>query len=390
MIRVQTGLERCIHEPEKWISGDRLGLLSNPASINSRFIHARFLIRHACKERLVALYSPQHGFFAEKQDNMIESSHMIDPAFGIPVFSLYGDTRRPTRDMLDSIDTLIVDLQDAGTRVYTFISTMAYCLEAAKAFGKRVIVLDRPNPIGGISVEGNCVSPDYSSFVGPEGLPMRYGLTMGELALFFNNIFHIHCDLTVVPMLGWGREMYYKNTGLPWIAPSPNLPTPDSAMVYPGQVLWEGTNVSEGRGTTQPFELFGAPFVDTEKILQSLEDDVLSGTVLRPVCFEPTSNKWREQPCWGFQIHVTKPDLYHPYRLTLMLIQAMLSHHSQTFEWKQPPYEYEYDRMPIDLLIGDKPLRNQLESFTPIDTMEASWQKELETFKTISRNYHLY
>lgn len=387
---VQTGLERCVEKPSQWIPGDRLGLLSNPASINSQYVHARLLISDIVKDRLVALYSPQHGFFGEKQDNMIESSHMIDPALGIQVFSLYGETRRPTEGMLEPIDTLVIDLQDAGTRVYTFISTMAYCMEAASAFGKKVIVLDRPNPIGGEIIEGNCVSREYTSLVSPLGLPMRYGMTIGELALYFNSQFDINCDLTVVPMKGWERRMYFRDTGLPWVAPSPNLPTPVSAMVYPGQVLWEGTNMSEGRGTTQPFEFFGAPYLDTEKILESLEPSLMSGIFLRPVCFEPTSNKWKGNPCNGFQIHITDKASYSPYKLTLSLIQAMLLNHPNAFEWKQPPYEYEYERMPIDLLIGDRDLRYQLEAFERIDQIETCWGEKLEEFRTISHQYHLY
>jgi len=390
MIVVQTGLERCIDDPFRWISGDRWGLLSNPASINSKYIHGRLLIEGVYPGCLKALYAPQHGFFAEKQDNMVESPHRIDPVLGIPVFSLYGETRKPTQSMLASIDTLIIDLQDAGTRVYTFISTMAYCMEAAKTYGKQVVVLDRPNPVGGEVIEGNCVSEGNTSIVGPFGLPMRYGLTIGELALFFNEQFNINCDLSVVPMQGWKRNMCFKDTGLPWVAPSPNLPTPVSAMVYPGQVLWEGTNVSEGRGTTQPFELFGAPYVDTDKVLTSLESNLLSGIHLRPVCFEPTSNKWKERPCNGFQIHITNPELYHPYRLTLHLIQMMLLHHPDAFEWKKPPYEYEYDRWPIDLLIGDQRLRYRLERFESIHEIEASWQKDLNQFKAASKNYYLY
>ena len=387
---VQTGLERFIENPDNWISGHRLGLLCNPASVDRNYTHARLLINKRCKGKLVALYAPQHGFFAEKQDNMIESPHTTDPILGIPVFSLYGDTRMPTPDMFESIDTLMIDLQDAGTRVYTFIYTMSYCMEAAKALGKKVLVLDRPNPIGGDTVEGNCLSANCTSFVGRYGIPMRHGLTIGELALLFNTYYGINCDLTIVPMQGWKRCMYFHDTGLPWIAPSPNLPTVASAMVYPGQVLWEGTNVSEGRGTTQPFEFFGAPYVDTGKILKTLDTTLLSGIYLRPICFEPTSNKWKGLACKGFQIHIVHPERYHPYRLTLGLIQAMLRNHPDAFEWKPPPYEYEYERMPIDLLIGDKNLRHRLENHEDIAVMESSWQKDLEEIKMQSRDIHLY
>ena len=266
MTKVQTGLESFLDSPPKRVANARLGLLCNPASVDRNLNHARFLIDRRFPGKLTALYSPQHGFFAEKQDNMIESTDIMDPVLKIPVFSLYGNTRIPSEETLDSIDVLLVDLQDVGTRVYTFIYTLSYCLEAAKAFDKKIVVLDRPNPINGLTVEGNCLNPAWRSFVGRYPLPMRHGLTIGELAQLFNDHFEIGCDLTVIPMKGWKRSMFFQQTGLPWVAPSPNLPSPVSAMVYPGQVIWEGTNVSEGRGTTLPFELFGAPYINPEKI----------------------------------------------------------------------------------------------------------------------------
>jgi len=390
MENVGTGLERLLEEPSKWIRGDRIGLLCNPASIDSKFAHARELIDQRFPEKLAALYSPQHGFFAEKQDNMIESYDMIDPILQIPVFSLYGKARSPTEKMLEPIDTLIVDLQDAGTRVYTFIYTLSYCLEAAKRYHKKVIVLDRPNPVSGVQVEGNCLSSDCFSFVGRYPIPMRHGLTIGELACLFNDFFGIGCDLEIIPMKGWRRNMYFQDTGLPWIAPSPNLPTPVSTAVYPGQVLLEGTNVSEGRGTTQPFELFGAPYIDTHKILSIPGIVDLPGVLLRPILFEPTSNKWKGRVCSGFQIHIKDPDKYKPYYVALRLIQAIMHCHGEEFEWKPPPYEYEFERLPIDLLIGDKEIRRRIETFDSIDMIEESWKQDLEEFSEVSRQFHLY
>ena len=390
MACVRTGLERWAANPKNRQSGDRVGLLCNPASVDRDFIHARMLINEKIGDRLTALFSPQHGFFAEKQDNMIESTHISDPVLGIPVYSLYGETRVPTEEMFDTIDTLIIDLQDAGTRVYTFASTMSHCMEAAREYGKEIIVLDRPNPISGDVTEGNCLSADCASFVGRYGIPMRHGLTIGELALFFNKCCRINCNLSVISMQGWERKMYFTDTGLPWIAPSPNLPTPASAMVYPGQVLWEGTNLSEGRGTTQPFEFFGAPFVNTRELLDLFEEQTLPGTTLRPVTFEPTSGKWAGRPCGGFQIHITDRDRFHPYTLTLMLLQSMLHLYPESFEWKQPPYEYEYHRMPIDLLIGNKELRQRLERFESMDSLAHSWQRKLDDFVETSSEFHLY
>jgi uncharacterized protein YbbC (DUF1343 family) len=387
---VQTGLERFLKSPPKWVAGARLGLLCNPASVDRKFNHARLGIQQHFTDKLKALYSPQHGFFAEKQDNMIESADGVDPVLNLPVYSLYGKTRKPTKSMLDPIDVLLVDLQDVGTRVYTFIYTLSYCLEAAKTLNKKVVVLDRPNPINGKTVEGNCLSPDYHSFVGRYTLPMRHAMTIGELAKLFNEHFEIGCDLEIIPMKGWRRSMFFNQTGLPWVAPSPNLPSPVSTMVYPGQVLWEGTNVSEGRGTTLPFEQFGAPYVNPAKIAASIDARSIPGIVLRPVIFEPTANKWQEQPCRGFQIHITDPEQYRPYETSLRLLQAIIGQHKKAFEWKQPPYEYETRRLPIDLIIGDRQVRQRIENMESIDSLAESWQAGLDEFAEISQRYHLY
>ncbi|MGD8991405.1 MAG: DUF1343 domain-containing protein [Desulfobacterales bacterium] len=387
---VQTGLERFLKSPPKWVADARLGLLCNPASVDSKFNHARLGIRQRFADKLKALYSPQHGFFSEKQDNMVESADSVDPVLNLPVYSLYGKTRKPTESMLDPIDVLLVDLQDVGTRVYTFIYTLSYCLEAAKVFHKKVVVLDRPNPINGKTVEGNCLNTNYRSFVGRYALPMRHGLTIGELAKLFNAHYKIGCDLEVIPMKGWRRSMYFNRTGLPWVAPSPNLPTPVSTMVYPGQVIWEGTNISEGRGTTLPFELFGAPYLNTEKIIAGIDGASVPGIFLRPVVFEPTANKWQMQACRGFQIHITDPEQYRPYETSLRLLQAIIVHHRKAFEWKQPPYEYETRRLPIDLIIGDPQIRQRLEDEEPVDSLAESWQSGLDAFVKISQRFHLY
>jgi len=387
---VQTGLENLLNDPPKWIFGKRAGLLCNPASVDRHLRHARGLISSRLPVELTSLYSPQHGFCAEKQDNMIESDDTFDPVLDIPVFSLYGTTRIPTKEMFDHIDLLFVDLQDAGTRVYTFIYTISHCLEAAKKFSKSVILLDRPNPVCGNVMEGNCLKAENSSFVGRYPLPMRHGLTIGELALLFNEHFSIGCDLEVIPMKGWERGMYFTDTGLAWIPPSPNLPTPVSAMVYPGQVLWEGTNVSEGRGTTQPFELFGAPFIDTEKVLSFIGGNNLPGVHLRQVSFEPTSNKWMGFICNGFQIHVTNAELFQPYLTTLKLMQAVSCIHKDKFKWAEPPYEYDFDRLPIDLITGDSRIRYMIENCERIETIVDSWEDDLRQFDKISRIFHLY
>jgi uncharacterized protein YbbC (DUF1343 family) len=219
---------------------------------------------------------------------------------------------------------------------------------------------------------------------------MRHGLTIGELARLFNRAHAINCDLEVIPMQGWKRSMFFADTGLPWVAPSPNLPTPTSALVYPGQVLWEGTNVSEGRGTTQPFELFGAPFFDSQQLQAELDLDRVEGATLRPVVFEPTSNKWAGKACAGFQIHVTDPERFRAYDSGLYLLQQIMRFYAQDFAWKQPPYEYEYEKLPIDLIIGDAAIRHRIEAQESIDTIIASWQHDLDEFKSMCRHFYLY
>ena len=383
------GLENLITDLPGYLKGKRLGLLSNPASVDCHFNHASRLISKVFPGQLKALFSPQHGFFAEKQDNMIESEHILDPQLNIPIYSLYSDTRIPTQKMFDKIDVLLIDIQDVGTRVYTFIYTVSYCLEIAAKLKKQVIILDRPNPIGGTQIEGNILSKEFASFVGRFPVPMRHGLTIGEISQFFNREFSFGCDLLIIPMTGWKRQMYWQDTGLPWVAPSPNLPTPLSCMVYPGQVIFEGTNISEGRGTTLPFEQFGAPFLDTEKI--KLEaDEVINGACLRPVNFEPTSGKWQGNVCKGFQIHITSKEAFKPYFSSLILLQLIIKHHKDEFNFKQPPYEYELEKMPIDLILGSKTLRKNLTSLENLTRLSNQWVKELENFKSISGKYHLY
>jgi uncharacterized protein YbbC (DUF1343 family) len=387
---ISIGLEHLLAGDGRSLAGRRLGLLSNQASTDRHLRHARLLLQQRFGRGLTCLFSPQHGFFAEKQDNMVESGHSVDAETGLPLFSLYGDSRRPTPEMFAHIDVLLIDLVDVGTRVYTFLYTMAYCLEEAARRAIRVVVLDRPNPTGGEAVEGNILRPECASFVGLYPLPMRHGLTFGELARFINAEATIDCDLEIVPMLGWQRSMRFRDTGFPWVFPSPNMPTPETALVYPGQVIWEGTNVSEGRGTTLPFELVGAPYWDCRHILAALESTPLPGCCLRPLVFEPTSGKWAGQACAGFQLHVTDGAAFRPYRTSLALLQAVLRLYPDQFHYKQPPYEYEFDRLPLDLILGDGEVRRQLEAGTPVLALEEGWHRELEVFEERRRRCFLY
>jgi uncharacterized protein YbbC (DUF1343 family) len=388
---ISLGIEQLLSSPPQWLLGCRLGLLCNQASTDSKLRHSRDLINKTFPGQLTCLFSPQHGFFSEKQDNMIESGHRLDSVTGLPLYSLYSKQRRPNKEMFDLFDVLIIDLFDVGTRVYTFLYTMAYCLEAAAEFDKKILVLDRPNPIGGKLVEGNIIQQDCYSYVGLYPIPMRHGLTFGELARLLNSHFAIGADLEVISMQGWQRGMLYTDTGLPWVFPSPNMVSPAASLVYPGQVIWEGTNISEGRGTCLPFELFGAPFVNCDEILNKIKESIhLPGSFLRPLIFEPTSNKWAGQACHGFQIHVTDPAVFLPYRTSLALLQAVMLLYPKAFQYKEPPYEYEYERLPMDLILGDRKIREALEQGENVMDLENSWQDDLDNFNKLRQEVFLY
>ncbi len=391
MAKVLTGID--VFEQEEWknFKGYRLGLLANQASVNSQLSPSRDIIAMLLPGQLKAMFSPQHGIGGQDQDNMIESPHTIDKNLNIPIFSLYSETREPTRDMFELIDVLIIDLQDVGTRVYTFAATMLNCLKAASRFGKKVVVLDRPNPLGGDIVEGNLLEEELFSFVGVWRLPMRHGLTFGELALLFNDVFGLECDLEIIAMKGWKRSMLWHQTGLKWIMPSPNLPCVESAYVYPGQVIWEGTNVSEGRGTCRPFEIFGAPFFNMDEIKAAISKNVaLKGFVLQDFVFRPTFNKWMGKICHGFMIHILDHKAYRPYITSLWLLKTILSLYPDKFEWKQPPYEYVYDQLPIDLIIGSYEIREKLQFINDVNTLSHLWGQQLENFCNFRQTYFLY
>ncbi len=387
---VLTGLD-IIREGEwRRLKGYRLGLLANQASLDSELNTAREVITRLLPGQLKALFGPQHGYDGEDQDNMIETEHSTDPALSIPIHSLYSDIREPLPHMLDMLDVLIIDLQDIGTRVYTFASTMLNCLKAAAKGGKKVFVLDRPNPIGGEIVEGDRLRPELYSFVGPYSFPMRHGLTIGEMARVFNHVFELDCDLTIIPMKGWSRKMLWNETGLTWIMPSPNMPFPETALVYPGQVIWEGTNVSEGRGTCRPFEIFGSPYMDTKAIKNALDPEAVKGCCLQEYTFRPTFNKWEGKHCRGFMIHVLDPHAFRPYTTSICLLRTVMNTHPKSFGWKAPPYEYEYKKKPIDLIMGDPSLRQHLESDATLSYIKEKWQADVESFIKWREPYLLY
>ena len=292
--------------------------------------------------------------------------------------------------MLDLIDVLVIDIQDVGARIYTFIYTMANCLRAAARKGLPVIVCDRPNPIGGVQVEGPMLEQGYESFVGQFDIPMRHGMTVAELARLFNEHHGIGAELEIVPMEGWSRDMYWDETGLPWVMPSPNMPTLDTAIVYPGTVLFEGTMLSEGRGTTRPFELIGAPWLDGERLAERMNDAGLKGVHFRPVSFEPTFQKHARETCGGCQIHVTSRLDFEPVKAGVSLMRECFGLAPDRFKWRDPPYEYEHDKMPIDILAGSPSLRQQIERQVPLDDIAASWEPGKTAFAEARRPYLLY
>ncbi len=372
------------------LHGARVGIVCNPASVDGDLGHVVDRVAGAGNVTLAAIFGPQHGFRADVQDNMIETPHARDARRHVPVYSLYSETREPTAAMLDGLDTLVIDLQDVGTRVYTFIYTMANCLRAAARHGVRAVVCDRPNPIGGEAVEGPVLDEACASFVGQFQIPLRHGMTIGELARLFNDHFAIGASLQVIPMDGWRRSMYHDATGLPWVLPSPNLPTLDSAIVYPGMVLLEGTNLSEGRGTTRPFEIFGAPWLDPDALAGELNGAGLPGVCFRPVLFEPTFQKHERRACGGCQLHVTDRAAFRPVETAVAVVAAVRRADPARFAWREPPYEYEPVKIPIDILYGSDRLRRDLEDDRPPAEIAAGWTAAVDAFREIRERFLLY
>jgi uncharacterized protein YbbC (DUF1343 family) len=372
------------------LNGLRVGILANPASIDHDFRHVADRLSRSNRFKLAAIFGPQHGYRSDLQDNMIETPHAKDNRRDVPIFSLYSETREPTKEMLGHIDVLVVDLQDVGARIYTFIYTMANCLRAAARHGVPVIVCDRPNPIGGTQVEGPTLEPGFESFVGQFRMPMRHGMTIAELARLFNDHHGINAKLEIVPMEGWSRDMYWDATDLPWVMPSPNMPTLDTAIVYPGTVLYEGTMLSEGRGTTRPFEFIGAPWLDGDQLALRMNKVGLEGVHFRGLTFEPTFQKHARTTCGGCQIHVTSRAKFLPVKACVSLLRECFRSAPDRFQWRDPPYEYENDKMPIDILAGSPALRQQIENQVPLEEIVASWRPGIGEFEEIRRKFLLY
>ena len=389
LVQVTSGLERLLAGAGSHLKPLSLGLILHPASVTRDFqLSVDTLLQEGFS--IKALFGPQHGARGEKQDNMIESGHYADPYTGLPVHSLYSNVRKPTPEMLSGLDAIVFDLQDVGVRVYTFIWTMLLAMEACAEIGIRFIVLDRPNPIGGIQREGAVLRKDFESFVGLHPIPLRHGLTCGELATWMNETRGIGCELEIIECRGWRRSMGWSDTGLPWVAPSPNLPTPVSCLVYPGMVLLEGTNLSEGRGTTKPFEYFGAPYLNIEYLLDLLGQEHLDGVMIRPCHFEPTFQKYAGTMCAGGQLHVTDPATFQPVRTAVTILRAARELAPREFSWSKPPYEYEENLMPIDLIWGHDGLRHRIDDGATVDEVLEGVQEDLDTFKEDIRDFLIF
>ena len=388
-VALALGVEKLLEAPDL-LKGSRIGLICNQASVNHRYRHVADLFHEHPDIELSALFGPQHGIRGDVQDNMIETEHSIDRKTGLPIYSLYSETRVPTEAMLRDIDVLVFDMQDVGCRIYTFVYTMANCMIAASKYGKRVIVCDRPNPITGNKVEGNVLEPEFASFVGQYSIPTRHGMTPAELARLFNKHFNINCDLEIVSMDGWERRFWLDNTDAPWVLPSPNMPTVDSATVFPGTVHFEGTQVSEGRGTTKPFELIGAPYIDPDKYADALNSFNLKGVYFRSCMFQPTFQKHDGVTCGGAQIHVLDREAFEPVKTGVAMVKMAFDLYRDDFRWKEPPYEYVFDKNPFDVISGTDKIRKAFENEIELDDIMASWQPQLKEFLELREQYLLY
>lgn len=396
MAIVATGLQRLIEDKslQQKFKG-RIGYLCHSASVTHELEHGLVALQRVFGSQLVKIFGPQHGFVTDVQDNMVETDHYTHPYFKLPVYSLYSETRIPTDQMLEGLDHIFVDLQDVGTRIYTYIYTMTLLIEACQKKGIEVVILDRPNPIDAQTLEGNILDMEYSSFVGRHPIPVRHGLTMGEVARMHQKYWGgKECCLTIIEMKGYERSMSFEDTHLPWVLPSPNLATIEAAYTFVGTVLYEGTNISEGRGTTRSLEIIGHPKIEAfsfhEKLKPVLEKAKLTGFILRPLVFLPTFQKHKGIPCGGFQIHVTNRKVFEPWRLCQYLLREMYHELGKDFAWKQPPYEYEYHKMPVDLINGTDELRLWVEKRGSEEEYQQIMQKNQADFQEKRNSILLY
>ena len=392
MPRVQTGIEVLVNEEAHLIKGQRIGVVCHPASVNSRLRHTLDLL-HEAGAQIVAIFGPEHGARGEAQDMEGVEDESLDPKLHVPVHSLYGATFEsltPTHAQLKGLDALVIDLQDVGARYYTFIWTMGLCMKAAGEVGVKVIVCDRPNPINGEQLEGNILREPFSSFVGLHPLPNRHGMTPGEVAVYLQQYRGIKCDTEIIKLRGWQRSMYFDETGLPWIYPSPNMPTLDTATVYSGMCLVEATELSEGRGTCRPFEVAGAPGVDPERLAATLTAEELAGCAFRPLYFRPRFQKHAAATCGGVQIHVTDRRAFDSYLVGVAFLRSVKIVHPEAFAWRAKPYEFVAEIPAIDLLAGSEALRAGLETGASLRELSSGWSQERQAFAETRRACLLY
>jgi uncharacterized protein YbbC (DUF1343 family) len=391
--KIRTGLEVLIDREGEILEGSGVALLAHAASVTSRIDYAWEALHRRPDVRLKVLLSPEHGLMGTHQDQEGVEGRKGAWIEGVPVYSLYGreaESLRPAAEMLDGVDVLLVDLQDVGSRYYTYVYTLSYCMEACAQAGVEVWVLDRPNPIGGTRLEGNLVPAECRSFVGRYPLPVRHAMTIGEMARMMNEAFGIECSLRVVPMEGWERGMWFDQTGLPWILPSPNMPTLGTATVYPGGCLLEGTNLSEGRGTTRPFEIVGAPWIEPALFARSLNGLGLPGVRFRPLSFRPTFHKYAGETCGGVEIHVVDREEYLPFLTGVHLICCAARLWPKAFDWRREPYEFESKRLAIDLLAGGAWLRERVADGRDPAGVQSEWEEQLQEFMLLRRKFLLY
>lgn len=388
MTKVLNGIDVLVKQDFEFLKGRKVGLLVNQASVDGQLNHTQSHFINNKNFELKALFGPQHGIYGQTQDNMIEWEGFKDEKNSVPVYSLYGELRQPSSEMLKDIDTVVIDLQDIGARYYTFLWTAWLMLLKNSELGIKTVVLDRPNPINGTSIEGPLLNGDYKSFVGLYPIPIRHGMTMGELLFMMYKEMGLSSGLTVITMEGWRRNMWFEDTNLPWVLPSPNMPTVDTACVYPGFCLLEGTELSEGRGTVRPFEIFGAPYIDPEILKEDLND--IDGLTFRPAYFEPTFQKYKGHLCGGGQLHVTDRKAFESVYTVLKVLASMIKHYKNEFKWKQPPYEYEYNKLPIDILCGGENIRASLESGLSAKDLRKSWVSEETAFRKRRQDFLFY
>jgi uncharacterized protein YbbC (DUF1343 family) len=381
---VATGLDRLLKDPERYLGAQSVALVTNHTGVTCRLEPALDAFHESPEINLVAAFGPEHGVRGDVQDALGVESH-VDGYTGVPVHSLYGDHVKPTPGALDGVDAMVFDIQDCGARFYTYVSTLTYCMEAAQENGVSMVVLDRPNPVNGLTVEGNILEPGYASFIGLHPVPIRHGLTIGELALFINR--GLGCDLTVVEMTGWRRGMWYDETGLPWVQPSPNLPTLDAATVYPGTCFFEGVNASEGRGTTRPFEYLGAPWIDGRGWAAALNGLGLPGAGFRACYFTPAYWRYEDERCGGVQVHVADRDVFKPVETGLHMLRTLMDLQPDGFAFNEPTYE---ERRHFDLLAGTDRLRRSLAEGAGVDGIVASWEQGLKRFRDECDSMLLY